>query len=160
MPRGIYLHPRRPLTARFWSRVEFSPHCWVWVGPTNDKGYGQIRVGGRGSRCLLVHRLSWELHYGPIPPGMCVLHHCDNPPCVRPDHLFLGTLADNNRDMYRKGRDNNGQRAKLFCPRGHPYSGANLYMHPNGSRNCRTCHRERMRLWRPKSGGVKSASLE
>lgn len=65
-------------------------------------GHGRFGVAGRDE---LTHRYSWTLAYGAIPAGMSVLHRCDNPPCVRPDHLFLGTRADNVRDMYAKGRE-------------------------------------------------------
>ena len=75
--------------------------CWLWEGCVNDDGYG--RIGSRGHR-YIAHRLSWILHRGAIPSGMCVLHKCDTPACVNPDHLFLGTRHDNARDMVRKSR--------------------------------------------------------
>lgn len=92
--------------AKFWARVDKTPGlgpegtCWQWTkGPKN--GYGQVWWGGR---LQLVHRVCWELSYGPIPEGMLVCHRCDNPPCVRPSHLFLGTHGDNARDAWAKGR--------------------------------------------------------
>lgn len=106
------------LAARFWAKVVKTDGCWRWLGYTVDR-YGRIALdGGRGAPCAGAHRVSWELHNGPIPEGMCVLHRCDNPPCVNPDHLFLGTQLDNIADRVRKGRNgdlsgqNNG-RAKL-----------------------------------------------
>lgn len=95
-----------PLERRFWSYVRKSMghNCWVWFGSKNKKGYGQIQQGPRGGRPLLAHRLSWELHFGPIPENIMVLHTCDNFGCVRPDHLFLGTAADNTNDMIQKKR--------------------------------------------------------
>jgi hypothetical protein len=86
---------------RFWLYVQNGPRCWEWVGYRNEKGYGVINL--RGER-KLAHRMAWELTVGPIPEGQYVLHHCDNPACVKAKHLFLGTKADNNADMHSKGR--------------------------------------------------------
>ena len=97
---------RVALETRFWRSVERIPEhsCWEWVGARNQDGYGVISVGGRRSPQERAHRLSWRLHYGEIPAGMLVLHRCDNSSCVNPDHLFLGTQADNMRDKIQKGR--------------------------------------------------------
>lgn len=96
----------KSLRERFEARVEPEPNsgCWLWTAATEAFGYGVIGRGGRGQGNALAHRASWELHRGPIPEGTCVLHRCDNPPCVNPDHLFLGTREDNNKDMMTKGR--------------------------------------------------------
>lgn len=78
--------------------------CREWTGQRSRDGYGRILIGGKDGRLQLVHRLSWQIHRGPIPPGLQVLHRCDNPPCWRVEHLFLGTHADNMADMAAKGR--------------------------------------------------------
>jgi hypothetical protein len=86
---------------RFWSRVDRSGDCWTWQGRRLRDGYGALTLHGQH---WLAHRFSWQLHYGPIPDGQWVLHHCDVPPCLRPEHLFLGTQPENVRDMDAKGR--------------------------------------------------------
>lgn len=108
-------HPSRGrervgLAERFWSKVDRrgDAECWPWRGATTDAafGYGYLGVT-RGQSQLRAHRVSWELHFGPVPAGLVVCHHCDNPPCVNPAHLFIGDRADNNRDRGQKGRGGN-----------------------------------------------------
>ncbi len=93
-PRTVF----RDVHRAFWSRVAKGGECWLWTGSKTSAGYGQFGPGGT------AHRRSYEIHKGPIPAGMFVMHSCDNPPCVNPAHLSLGTSTDNNRDMVSKGR--------------------------------------------------------
>jgi Autographiviridae endonuclease len=101
-------------TRRFWKHVRIGPGCWEWTASRKPAGYGELRVRGVN---LYAHRLSWLISYGTLPAELCVLHRCDNPPCVRPDHLFLGTDNENHRDMRAKGRDSKPPR---FVGSGHP----------------------------------------
>ena len=98
---------------------------------------------------LYTHRIAWEAARGPIPEGMVVCHHCDNPPCVNIEHLFLGTQADNLRDMRSKGREGSSitahNRTKTHCPVGHGYTSDGTYVNPRGGRECRICRAERGR---------------
>lgn len=87
---------------RFWSRIHKGDGCWEWTWSKDNKGYGMMGMPSRNA--VKVHRISWAIHYGQIPEGLCVLHHCDNPPCVRPDHLFVGTNLDNIINKMEKGR--------------------------------------------------------
>lgn len=93
---------------RFWCYVTKDDECWLWDGYVfSGTGYGGLTIGSVADhtrRMVTAHRLSYEIHYGEIPDGMWVLHHCDVRLCVRPDHLFLGTARDNNLDMKLKGR--------------------------------------------------------
>jgi len=103
----------RPLEERIWEKVKKTEGCWLWQGMKNQDGYGLICSKGHNGKPWLVHRVIWELTNGSIPDGMQVLHHCDMPACVRPEHLFLGTQADNIADMLRKGRQNLGTKLCL-----------------------------------------------
>jgi hypothetical protein len=98
----------RTVRERFWRKVDkrgplakCGGRCWAWLGAKSEDGYGRFK---RRHAYVRAHRYSWESNFGPVPEGLCVLHRCDNPSCVRPSHLFVGTNADNSRDMLRKGR--------------------------------------------------------
>lgn len=92
------------LAARFWAKVDKTGDCWVWTGHTNSAGYGMIATSG-GKRN--AHRVSYELNNGAIPGGQCVRHTCDNPLCVNPNHLVVGTTQDNVNDRVSRGRSRN-----------------------------------------------------
>ena len=139
--------------SRFWMKVEIVPDsddCWEWTGhvrhPEPDRASGTFWLNGKTRSAAQV---SWELHYGrPFPEGLDACHHCDNPRCVRPTHIFAGTPSENGKDAAVKGRLYNPMLEKTHCPKGHPYSGDNLYVNAKGHRHCRTCRVEATRLWR------------
>lgn len=95
------------LARRFWAKVDRSnpDGCWLWTGATGSNGYGVLGKGGKAGIQTTAHRISWELHHGPIADStIFVCHTCDNPPCVRPDHLFLAPQEANLADASAKGR--------------------------------------------------------
>ncbi len=101
---------------RFWSKVDIKniDKCWEWQGARQSHNYGSVTRGNGTS--ALAHRVAYTLTFGEIPVGLCVLHKCDNRKCVNPNHLFLGTIQDNNRDKCAKNRQSKGEnsgRSKL-----------------------------------------------
>ncbi len=149
MPRSC------PFPERFWRHVNkngplhpvLGTRCWVWTASTSEFGYGVTHDAD--GRTILAHRLSYQLEHGvTLASEICILHRCDNPPCVSPEHLFEGDRVINNEDMRSKGRaciPNLGefQRSKTHCPRGHEYTAANTYRKKNGYRECYACIDER-----------------
>lgn len=119
---------------RFEDRVLLDDGCWEWTGGRTTAGYGECWVD---RKVTYAHRAAYELWVGPIPPGASVLHRCDNPGCVRPDHLFVGDHNDNMADMTAKGRHWASQ--VTHCRKGHPFAGDNLYVDRDGHRYCRAC---------------------
>ena len=129
------IHPRQA----FEESVRVSDGCWEWQGPIATTGYGTFPWEGRRE---YAHRIAWTLIHGEeIPAGMVVRHTCDNPPCVRPDHLLIGTKAENSRDMVERGRSTR----KTHCIRGHALTPENRYQRPDrpGKSDCLLCNRLR-----------------
>jgi hypothetical protein len=116
---------------RFWSKVEKTPTCWIWLGRRDRWGYGLFDLAGRQQQ---AHRVSLEWATDEKLGFLFACHHCDNPACVRPDHLFAGTHQDNMNDALLKGSMRRDQ-----CPKGHPYSIENTYSY-GGKRRCRACY--------------------
>ena len=140
---------------RFWRKVNKTNRCWNWIGASDKYGYGRINWSGK---TRVATRISWAIHNGD-PGSMFVLHHCDNPSCVRPSHLFLGDQKDNMSDASKKGRLQ-GERPHLkksHCLRGHPYDEKNTYISSSGGKFCRACHRDSQNKRNRKSGSKPSS---
>lgn len=139
---------RVPILDRFWAKVEKSNGCWKWTG-MRAHGYGYL---WREGKMVRAHRLSYELFVGD-PGDRVVMHRCDNPGCVNPDHLTLGTVADNNADMRAKQRHalpppGGGRAGATHCVRGH------LLSRVNGRTRCPTCENEAKRAKRRATAGM------
>jgi len=137
--RGSYDDPLKDLDRKFWNYVEKDNHngCWIWMGSKRRRGYGRLRFEGK---TVAAHRLSYKMAIGEDPGDKLVCHSCDVPSCVNPDHLFLGTYLDNNRDCVSKNRHRNSK--KTHCYKGHPLSGENLIISAM-KRECRICVNKR-----------------
>ena len=130
------------LPSVFWTFAKKDPEtkCWVWQraiqnrGGRNSKGYGKQVFNGKRE---FAHRVAWQLKHGAIPKNRYVLHSCDNPPCINPKHLFLGTAANNTHDAVKKKHFPNMQ--KTCCPQGHPYTGYTTRGDGRRFRYCRPC---------------------
>lgn len=135
---------RQPYLDRFWQKVVQGDGCWGWSAATDKDGYGLLTIGawepGTGKSVMVrSHRVSWEIHNGPIPAGLWVLHRCDNPPCSNPADLYLGTVVENGRDR----RERRSDLRVVQCQNGHDYTPENTLSElRNGHsyRRCRTCH--------------------
>ena len=128
---------RLSVSDRFLAKIVASPNgCWIWQAAIKSDGYGVFWVNGRTVR---AHRFAYEMFVGPIPDGLQTDHLCRNRNCVNPAHLEPVT----NQENFRRGEGGKHKRDKTHCPQGHPYAGENLYVKPNGYRECRICQRTR-----------------
>lgn len=137
---------------RFWNKVNKTESCWLWIASVgSNNGYGCIKFEGKTQQ---AHRVSWKLRHGEIPAGMLVLHRCDIPLCVNPEHLFLGTQSDNMRDCRDKGRLaipvlcglHNHNARKTHCKQGHLLVDENVYRYGT-ERQCRICKQQARRKY-------------
>lgn len=133
-----------PVLDRFWAKVDVrgEDECWEWQGARNG-GYGQLWLKPNTIRAT---RLSAAIHFGMFDQRLQVNHACDNPPCVNPAHLRLGTQVENMQEKIQRGRDY--QQAKTHCSNGHPFDEVNTHVNTSGVRCCRACRREASRAYR------------
>jgi hypothetical protein len=119
---------------RFLNKVYKTDSCWLWTGAKSNTGYGHMTIS---KKTVKVHRLSYEIFKGEIPDRMIILHSCDTPLCVNPEHLSIGTKKENSTDAVKKKRLYNQK--KTHCPQGHEYSLENTHTSPDGRRYCCAC---------------------
>lgn len=126
------------------SKIDANPvGCWPWTGATSDNGYGNVSVvTTEGRRTVLAHRVVYELLCESIPDGMVIDHLCRNRRCVRPDHLSVVTQAENVKRGAGPELQRSMRLARTECKNGHPFSGDNVMIRPDGSRRCRQCNRD------------------
>lgn len=122
----------------FFNKIHKTETCWIWIGHKKNRDYGGFQFNRKN---LKAHRVSFMFHNNIIlNEDQHVCHKCDNPICVNPDHLFLGTHTDNMRDIVNKGRWNNQNSIKTHCKRGHEFTKENTYLKYNKTRReCKTC---------------------
>ena len=132
---------KKSVEERFWEKVEKTDYCWNWTATKSKRGYGTFRID---DKMIRVHRFSYELHKGKILNGLTIDHLCRNRSCVNPDHLEAVTIKKNTLRGIGPASQNV---KKTHCPKGHKYSGSNLYV-LNGTRYCKTCKLDNQRKQR------------
>lgn len=153
--------PIRTVAERFWTYISPEPNsgCWLWTSAVSAAGYGQIGGEGRRAPVLYAHRVSFEIHNGPIPEGMQVDHKCQMRCCVNPDHMqLLDAAAHQNVTMARLPEHFSTTRARerTHCKYGHEWTPENQYRAQSGYRGCIICKREYLRTWRKARNGARN----
>jgi hypothetical protein len=125
---------------RFLIKVDKTDSCWIWTANKDKNGYGRFKFERYPHP---AHRFSYKLFKGEIPKGMLICHSCDNPSCVNPEHLWLGSCSDNTRDMVSKNRHGKHMKSRTCCKNGHEYAvvGTFIYNGKRPKRECRECKR-------------------
>lgn len=158
MRRGNIAVPHLVRFLEYMGTPDPKTGCWLWKGQINSAGYGVLWMGKEHKPVFVgAHRYSYEHFVGPIPDGMFVCHSCDNPPCMNPAHLWLGTAAENVQDKMDKGRQYRAASipSKPFCKNGHNYERDGYFLYGR-TVICRLCHNARRAKWR---GRRKAAGL-
>lgn len=145
---------KRPIMDRLMEKILKTDSCWLWTGSKIVGGYGSIFYEGRSQKAA---RVLYEITKGPIPDGLYLLHECDNPPCVNPDHLKPGTQAQNMADCDKRGRMFKPERAEA-CKRGHPTE-TSVKDYGNGKHHCMPCQRILQARYRDKKRKARLAAL-
>lgn len=148
---------QQELLERFFSYVDYSDHCWNWTGGLNKgrKGYG---IFWNGNKTEVASRWSYKFFVGDIPSGQLICHHCDNPPCVNPFHLYAGTEQDNANDASERGHwapQKPGyvhyRSKQTHCLRGHEFTKENTGFYKSGSRRCKKCSKIHSQIFKAKA---------
>lgn len=121
---------------RFWSKVNKTEACWLWIGGIFENGYGIFHLNRKPYG---AHRYAWQIYYNVHPGKLYVLHKCRNKNCVRREHLYLGTPRQNSLDKIRDGTNFNGNYYKTHCINGHEFTYKNTYIRKEGGRKCKKC---------------------
>jgi hypothetical protein len=132
-------------TNEYIHRMNLLGECDEWDSARDWKGYGRIKLD---DKVYGAHRIVMMQEVGYLAPEQNVLHRCDNPPCIRLDHLWVGSQADNAHDRDEKGRHVSHNSSKTQCVHGHDLDEVNTYRYPNGRRACRTCRKQDSREYR------------